>query len=61
MGGQACGGLAPEDRLSRLAAWVEAAQRAGAVYGLSLPGQSLAPGEGDAHRRECLEALALWQ
>ena len=57
---QACTGLAPEERLSRLSAWVVAAQRAGAAYGLSLPGQSIPPGEGDAHRRDCLEALALW-
>lgn len=57
---QACATLAPEERLSRLAAWVVAAQRAGAAYGLALPGQSIAPGEGESHRRECLEALALW-
>jgi uncharacterized protein (DUF58 family) len=57
---QACGALAPEARLSRLAAWVLVAHRAGADYGLRLPGAELAPGEGDAQRRTCLEALALW-
>ena len=58
---QACSGLDPEARLSRLAAWVVAAQRAGAEYGLGLPGQGIEPGEGEAHRRRCLEALALWR
>jgi uncharacterized protein (DUF58 family) len=56
---QACGGLAPEDRLSRLSAWVLAAHRAGAHYGVRLPGREIAPADGDAHRRLCLEALAL--
>ena len=56
----ACAGLAPEDRLSRLAAWTLAAHRSGADYGLRLPGIELAPADGDAQRRRCLEALALW-
>ncbi|HEX7439401.1 MAG TPA: DUF58 domain-containing protein [Caldimonas sp.] len=56
----ACAGLAPEDRLSRLAAWTLAAHRSGADYGLRLPGVDLKPAEGEAHRRRCLEALALW-
>jgi uncharacterized protein (DUF58 family) len=58
---QACGPLAPEERLSRLSAWTLAAQRAGAEYGLRLPGQEIEPAEGDAQRRRCLEALALWR
>ena len=49
-----------DPRLSRLAAWVEAAERAGLVYGLRLPGAELASGHGDAHRRAALERLALW-
>ena len=53
-------GLAPEDRLSRLAAWVLAADRAGAAYGLRLPGRELAPSDGELHRRACLETLATW-
>jgi uncharacterized protein (DUF58 family) len=57
---QACGALAPEDRLSRLAAWLQVAEAGGAEYGLGLPGQEIEPGEGDAHQRRCLEALALW-
>jgi uncharacterized protein (DUF58 family) len=58
---QACGGLAPEERLSRLSAWTLAAQRAGVEYGLRLPGQDIEPAEGEAQRRRCLEALALWR
>ncbi|MGK2899114.1 MAG: DUF58 domain-containing protein [Burkholderiaceae bacterium] len=58
---QACSGLAPEERLSRLTAWTLAAHRAGADYGLRLPGVEIAPADGDAQRRQCLEALALWQ
>ena len=56
-----CAGLAPEERLSRLAAWTLAADRAGADYGLRLPGLDLPPSDGQAQRRRCLEALALWQ
>jgi len=50
----------PEQRLSRLAAWVLAAELAGAAYGLRLPGLELAPGRGDAHSTTCLQALALY-
>jgi uncharacterized protein (DUF58 family) len=57
---QACIGLAPEQRLSRLTAWTLAAHRAGAAYGLRLPGVDIAPADGDAQRRLCLESLALW-
>jgi uncharacterized protein (DUF58 family) len=55
-----CAGLAPEDRLSRLTAWVLAAHQAGAEYGLRLPGDEIAPGHGDAQRKRCLELMALW-
>jgi len=54
-------GLGLEQRLSRLAGWVLAADRAGAHYGLRLPGVEIAPGRGDAHRSACLQALALHQ
>ena len=57
---QACGPLTPEERLSRLTAWVLAAHRAGVEYGLRLPGQEIGLDRGDAQRRSCLEALALW-
>ena len=58
---QATGPLDPEARLSRLTAWVLRADQIGLAYGLQLPGLSLAPDHGDSHRRQCLEALALWQ
>ncbi|MFT7723882.1 MAG: DUF58 domain-containing protein [Roseateles sp.] len=47
-----------EARLSRLAAWVLAAERQGRPYGLRLPGRELAPSLGAAHRQACLELLA---
>ncbi|MDE2397426.1 MAG: DUF58 domain-containing protein [Burkholderiales bacterium] len=48
----------PEQRASRLAAWVLAAERAGLEYGLRLPGRNLEPGQGDAQRRAALDLLA---
>jgi len=53
--------LGVEQRLSRLAGWALAADRAGTLYGLRLPGVEIAPGRGDAHRGACLQALALFQ
>jgi uncharacterized protein (DUF58 family) len=49
-----------EQKLSRLAAWVVAADRAGVPHGLKLPGVEIAPAHGDGHRVRLLEALALW-
>jgi uncharacterized protein (DUF58 family) len=54
------GSLPPEERLSRLTAWVLGADRAGADYGLRLPNLTIEPTGGEAQRRRCLEALALW-
>ncbi|CAN7542739.1 DUF58 domain-containing protein [Acidovorax sp. LjRoot194] len=48
-----------EARISRLAAWVLQADRLGLEYGLRLPGVEIHPDTGVAHRRRCLEALAL--
>ncbi len=48
-----------ETRLSALTGWVLAADAANARYGLSLPGIEIPPAEGTAHRRRCLEQLAL--
>ena len=56
--GNAAGGL--EAHLSRLCAWVLLADKKGLLYGLRLPGQDIAPGSGDAHRHQCLQALALY-
>jgi uncharacterized protein (DUF58 family) len=49
-----------EPRLSRLAAWVLAAEAAGVAHGLRLPGVEIAPGSGSAQQRRSLDALALW-
>ena len=47
-----------EAKLSRLCAWVLRAEQLGVDYGLRLPGISVEPTSGDAHKRRCLEALA---
>lgn len=51
--------LAPEARLSRLAAWVLQAERTGLPYGLRLGALTVAPGLGASQRDACLRALAL--
>jgi uncharacterized protein (DUF58 family) len=51
--------LGTEARLSRLTAWVLAADLAGARFGLRLPGRELPCASGARHVRACLEALAL--
>lgn len=53
--------LPAEARLSQLTRWVLDAEHAQQPYGLRLPGLSLAPGHGDAHRLQCLKALALFE
>jgi len=53
--------LGTEERLSRLAGWVLAAERSGARYGLRLPGTGIAAARGEAHRTACLQALALFE
>ena len=53
------GSVDAEARLSRLAAWVLAADAQGLDYGLRLPGLEIKPSGGTAHRLRCLEALAL--
>ncbi|WP_425477309.1 DUF58 domain-containing protein [Lysobacter capsici] len=53
-------GLNQEARISRLARWVDEAERDGCRYRLNLPNQpALGPGAGAAHRHACLKALAL--
>lgn len=49
-----------EDRLSVLARWIVDADRTREDYGLRMPGVSIAPSHGEAHRSRCLEALALY-
>ncbi|MBP8647818.1 MAG: DUF58 domain-containing protein [Thermomonas sp.] len=53
-------GLPYEQRIRRLARWVDDAERQGRRYALGLPGQAPVPmGLGMAHRHRCLRALAL--
>ncbi len=49
-----------EERLSILTAWIISADRTREDYGLRIPGAEFPPAHGDAHRRRCLEALALF-
>ena len=56
---QGIGLPAMEARLSRLCAWVLMADRLGVDYGLRVAGRSVAPSQGEAHKRRCLEVLAL--
>lgn len=53
-------GASLEQRLSRLCAWVLSAEAQELDYGLRLAGLEFPPGQGEAHRRQCLEALALY-
>ncbi len=53
------GSLDTEGRLERLCAWVLRADKLGLSYGLRLPGMELKPSSGEAHKGQCLEALAL--
>ena len=48
-----------EPKISRLCAWVLQADKLGLDYGLRLPAQEIQPASGEAHKRQCLEALAL--
>jgi uncharacterized protein (DUF58 family) len=53
-------GLPYEQRIRRLARWVDDAEREGRRYALVLPGQPpIAMGLGAGHRHRCLRALAL--
>ena len=57
---RALAGVEYETRISRLARWVDDAERDGRRYRLLLPGQPpLGPAQGAAHRHACLRALAL--
>lgn len=57
---QALHALAWEDRIRRLARWVDEAEREGRRWRLQLPGQpTLGPARGADHRHACLRALAL--
>jgi uncharacterized protein (DUF58 family) len=50
-----------EQRLSILTRWVVDADRTHEDFGLRLPGAEFEPAHGEAHRRACLAALALFE
>ena len=49
-----------EQRLSLLTRWIVDSDQTLEDYGLRLTGEEFPPAHGDAHRRRCLEALALF-
>lgn len=49
-----------EARLSQLARWIVDAEAGGDLYGLELPGETIAVNRGPDHRHRCLAALALY-
>jgi uncharacterized protein (DUF58 family) len=49
-----------ERKLSMLTGMVLDADRSGLRYGLDLPGKTIPPGRGEAHKHECLRTLALF-
>jgi len=51
--------LDAEHKLSRLCAWILMADKLQLQYGLRLPLREIKPASGEAHKRQCLEALAL--
>jgi uncharacterized protein (DUF58 family) len=53
-------GLDAENRLSRLCAWVLAAEREARPFALRIPGTDVPLGQGAGHRRTTLSALALF-
>ncbi len=53
------GSLTHERRISRLSAWVLAAERAARPFTLTAPGIALPAGQGREHRRAALTALAM--
>lgn len=53
-------GLGVEARLSQLCRWILDAHAAERAYGLKLPGVTVPPNVGDAHRQHCLTTLALF-
>jgi uncharacterized protein (DUF58 family) len=56
---QAADGPQLERAMSRLCAWVLAADKQDLEYGLRLGSREIAPASGEAHKRRCLEALAV--
>jgi uncharacterized protein (DUF58 family) len=53
------GAGAREQALSRLCAWVQIADHRNVRYGLRLSNKEIPLGSGEAHKKACLQALAL--
>ena len=53
--------LEKEARISQLTRWVIDAEQAGLSYGLWIPKHQIPPGHGEAHKHNCLRALALME
>jgi len=53
--------LGTDARLAQLCRWVLDAHEQGEAFGLRLPGVTLEPNVGTAHRERCLDALALFE
>jgi uncharacterized protein (DUF58 family) len=49
-----------ETRLGILTHWVISAEASGKPYGLRLPNREFETSSGEQHKRQCLEALALF-
>ena len=49
-----------EVRLSQLAAWIQQSTRQALPFGLQIPGKSFPVSSTNAHRHQCLQALALY-
>ena len=52
--------LGTEARLSRMTAWIVAAEQLGLAFSLTLPAARIAPGQGSEHSANCLRHLALF-
>lgn len=56
---QLSGTSQPEQQLSRVCAWVLQAEKQGLDYAMRLGALEIKPSRGEAHKRRCLQALAL--
>lgn len=50
-----------EGKLSQLCRWVLDAEARNQLYAVCIPGLDIAPGRGEQHRHQCLQALALYE
>lgn len=54
-------GVPTEQRLSQLCFWALTLEKEGAIWGLRLPQQDIAPAQGERHLQQVLTALALFE